>query len=103
MKTASINVRIDEAIKLDLDEIFEELGLTLSDAVRVFLRKAWRSHGFPFDVRLEPSAEVLETIAEANAIASGAIPSKAYKSAKELFDDLDREILQEEASENSLC
>ena len=46
------NVRIDPDLKEQTNAVFEELGLTLSTAVNVFLRAVVREGGMPFDVKL---------------------------------------------------
>ena len=51
--TTNINVRVDSLLKAQAEEIFSELGLTLSAAVTVFLRNAVRYRGIPFELRLE--------------------------------------------------
>ena len=54
--TTNINVRVDSRLKAQAEEIFGELGLTLSAAVTVFLRNAVRHRGIPFELRLEAPA-----------------------------------------------
>ena len=51
--TTNINVRVDGQLKAQAEEIFSELGLTLSAAVTVFLRNAVRYRGIPFELRLD--------------------------------------------------
>jgi addiction module RelB/DinJ family antitoxin len=51
MATKSHNIRIDEKVKAEATAIFADLGLTLSDAVNVFLRKAVAERGIPFEVK----------------------------------------------------
>jgi DNA-damage-inducible protein J len=46
------NIRIDPDLKEQANAIFEELGLTLSTAVNVFLRAVVREGGMPFDMKL---------------------------------------------------
>ena len=46
------NIRIDPDLKEQANAVFEELGLTLSTAVNVFLRAVVREGGMPFDVKL---------------------------------------------------
>ena len=65
MSMTNLNVRIDEDVKRRAEEICQELGLTLSTAVNVFLRQTVRSGGIPFDVRLKPPAETLRAMADA--------------------------------------
>ena len=51
-KAVNVSLRIDEDVKRESEELFGELGLTLSAAVNVFLRQAIRHGGIPFDVRI---------------------------------------------------
>jgi DNA-damage-inducible protein J len=64
MATKSHNIRIDEKVKTEATALFASLGLTLSDAVNVFLRKAVAERGFPFEVA---SNNVTESIEERRA------------------------------------
>ena len=70
MATASnFSVRIDSEVKTQSEAIFNDLGLNLTTAINVFLRKAIQAGGFPFDVRLDtPSKETLLAIQEAENI-----------------------------------
>lgn len=47
---AQINIRIDDDLKTKADELFEELGLTMTTACTMFIRQALRQGGIPFDV-----------------------------------------------------
>jgi len=51
--TTSLNIRIDAELKKQSEEIFKELGLTMSAAMTIFLRQTVRTNGIPFDMRLE--------------------------------------------------
>ena len=44
-----LQVRIDDELKNQATEIFNELGIDLSTAVRMFLKKAVLEKGLPFD------------------------------------------------------
>lgn len=46
------NIRIDPELKDGAGAIFDELGLTLSTAVNVFLRAVVREGGIPFEMRV---------------------------------------------------
>lgn len=50
---ANINVRTDDGLKKQAEEILEDLGLSLTSAVNVFLRAVVRSNGLPFELKLE--------------------------------------------------
>lgn len=48
-------IRIDPEVKREASAILDELGLSMSGAVNVFLRAVIREGGMPFDVRLGPA------------------------------------------------
>lgn len=91
-KTANINIRIDPETKAGAEQLFAKFGITLTDAVNIFLHQSLMVGGLPFDMKL-PSyyAETEAAMQEAMDIAAGKIPAKSYASARELFEELDRE------------
>ena len=50
MAVVSTNIKIESDLKRDAQTLFEELGMTLSTAVNIFLRQALREHGIPFRI-----------------------------------------------------
>ena len=91
-KTAAINMRIEPEVKADAESIFKSLGLTLTEAINVFLHKSIIEGGLPFDVR-QPryNADTEAAMAEARSIMSGKINARSYGSARELFAELEAE------------
>lgn len=65
MSTASLNIRIDSNVKKQAQELFNALGMDMTTAINVFLRKAIQRQGMPFEVALDrlPS-ETREAFAE---------------------------------------
>jgi DNA-damage-inducible protein J len=51
MKTDTLTMRIDPKVKLKAQETLEPLGLSIAQAVDIFLRKVAAVGGIPFDVR----------------------------------------------------
>lgn len=47
-KTAHINIRIDPTVKADAEAVFASLGISLTDAINVFLYTSILEGGFPF-------------------------------------------------------
>jgi DNA-damage-inducible protein J len=87
MATSNLNVRIDSELKKQSEEIFNELGLTMSAALTVFLRQAVRFNGLPFEMRLNiPNEETLAAISDVNLDKN---MSRQFHSVKELMEDLD--------------
>ncbi len=89
MAAANFTVRIDSEVKSQSEAIFNDLGLNLTTAINVFLRKAIQAGGFPFDVRLDAtSKESLLAIQEAEAISQEIregkrIPFNSWEAAKD--------------------
>lgn len=50
-KTASINVRVTKEVKAQAEELFASFGITLSDAINMFLHKSLMVEGLPFDLK----------------------------------------------------
>lgn len=59
MSESVIRSRIDSNIKLEAQVLLERLGLTMSDAIRLFLHQVVIEKGLPFQVKLS-SAEAQE-------------------------------------------
>ena len=82
-----IHVRIDEQLKEKAAETLDAMGLSLSDAVRVFLVRVVAEKQMPFSLKV-PNAETLSSMAEADEI----IASKRarYKTGADLIHDLEK-------------
>lgn len=52
-ETTAYSVRLDPELKEEALELFNQLGLTLSSAVNVFLRQSLREQGIPFIVTMD--------------------------------------------------
>ena len=51
MNETVIRSRIDPAIKQEASRLLEKMGLTMSDAIRLFLHRVTIDKGLPFDVK----------------------------------------------------
>ncbi len=56
MSETIIRARVDELEKLECESIFKSLGLTMSEAVRLFIRQVNTVKGLPFELKLTASA-----------------------------------------------
>ena len=52
--TANINIRVDSNIKSEAQDVFLSLGLDMTTAINIFLRKVIQRRGIPFDVVAAP-------------------------------------------------
>jgi DNA-damage-inducible protein J len=66
MANTEVRVRIDEHTKDLAAAVLSEIGLTVSDAVRLLMVRIARDGALPFD-RLIPNAETISAIEEARA------------------------------------
>ena len=92
----NINIRLDSELNEQAQNLFNHLGLDLSTAVKIFLNRSIAYGGIPFEV-YDPNynPETINAIKESEDILNGKVPSKAYRSARELFDELDKEMDEE--------
>ena len=58
------SMKLDKIAKEDAKAIFQKLGLTMGDAVNLFLRQVKLNNGLPFEVKI-PNKETKKAIEEA--------------------------------------
>lgn len=91
-KTANINIRIDPETKSSAEALFSSFGITVTDAINIFLRKSIMEGGLPFEMKQPRYNEETEAaMDEAKAIMKGQVQTKRYPSARVLFKELDGE------------
>ncbi|MCM1264466.1 MAG: type II toxin-antitoxin system RelB/DinJ family antitoxin [Butyrivibrio sp.] len=89
MATVQTQIRIEEDVKKQAVELFNQLGIDMSSAVNMFLRQAIMRGGLPFSVeipRFKP--EVIEAMEEAKKISKDP-NTKRYASFAEALEDMD--------------
>lgn len=88
-KTANINLRIDPEKKQQAESLFSSFGISVTDAINIFLNTSIMEGGFPFQIK-QPryNKETELAMEETRQIALGNISVKHYSSVDELFDDL---------------
>ena len=84
--TAMVHVRVDERLKAQAAETLAAMGLSVSDAVRVFLTRVVAEQQLPFPLQV-PNAETRAAMVEADAIVR--TRRARFGTAAELFDDLE--------------
>lgn len=58
-KTATLTIRLDPQLKEDTKKVLDDLGLTTTQAVTLFLKQVSLQKGLPFSVAM-PNAETLK-------------------------------------------
>ncbi len=51
-RTANIYTRVDPVVKEQAEEILNQLGIPMSNAIGMFLRQVVMQNGIPFDMKL---------------------------------------------------
>lgn len=90
-RDASINIRTDSEIKALAESLYASFGITLSDAINMFLNVSVMEGRLPFELKQQKfNAETIAAIDEADAIIEGRKNAKTYKDFDELMEDLDK-------------
>ena len=88
-KNASLSIRLDYDLKKNAEAVYSRYGLSLAEAVTVFIHQSCNVGGLPFDLRpAHPNAETLAAMAEAERISRDPTV-KGYRDMNALFEDLD--------------
>ncbi len=63
----NLNIRIDGKLKTEAEAVLCRLGLTTSDAVRIFFSQIRNTQSIPFELKLpdSPSQQTIQAISEA--------------------------------------
>lgn len=83
LKTTDVRSRIEPEIKDRASTVLAQCGLTLSDAIRLFLRQVVAQQGLPFEIRT-PNAQTIAAMSEARSIRRA-----RFGTAKERIDELE--------------
>jgi DNA-damage-inducible protein J len=86
MLTTDVRCRIDAKTKADAAEVIEAMGLNVSDAIRLFLKRVATDGTIPFDLRI-PNAKTIAAIKELEMPKSKS-KLKKYKSVESMHKDL---------------
>ncbi len=92
MANINVTIRMDEDIKHQADDLFSDLGMSLSGAITVFIKQAIRQQAIPFTIARDvPNQETLEAIEEVQRLKNDPA-KKTYDSFNEILKELDSEI-----------
>ncbi|MBX3569508.1 MAG: type II toxin-antitoxin system RelB/DinJ family antitoxin [Rhizobiaceae bacterium] len=85
--TAFVRARIDEALKDEAAAVLAEMGLTVSDVVRMTLTRVARDKALPFDLKI-PNAETRAAMEESRAMMKER--RSRFGDGRDLIDALDK-------------
>ena len=96
-KTANVNVRIQENIKKQAEDILEIIGIPRATAIDMFYRQIILNKGLPFSLTIPKNAPILEDMNEKDfnlMMANGysqALQGDSYN-IDEVFDELEKDL-----------
>ena len=86
-QTSMLHIRVDDDIKDQATQALTAMGLSVSDAVRLFLRRVVVEQAFPLELKV-PNAETLAAMEESRAMM--AKRRARFATADALFADLEK-------------
>lgn len=89
MASTNINIRIDADLKKSAEELFNDLGLTMSSAITMFLKCAVNNDGIPFAVRRSiPNPVTQAALSEYKDMQEQPDQYKRYTSAESMINEV---------------
>ncbi len=87
-KTDTLHIRIEPSVKRKAEETLNDLGLSITEAINVFLNQVILHDGIPFEIK-KPRYNV-ETIKVLEDTKKGKNLSKSFTDVDEMFKELDK-------------
>lgn len=86
MSQGTLTLKIDSETKKQFNEFCEEVGINMTTAINMYIKKVVRDQKIPFELFLDKSN--IETLEVLNDVAEHKNLSRKFKSVKELIEDL---------------
>jgi DNA-damage-inducible protein J len=86
-QTSMLHVRVDDETKIQATEALAAMGLSVSDAVRLFLRRVVAEQAVPFELKV-PNDQTRLAINESRALMASR--RARFKTPETLFDDFEK-------------
>jgi DNA-damage-inducible protein J len=88
-KSSNLNIRIDPKTKESVEKLYSNFGITITDAVNMFLHQSLLTGGLPFSVKLpEPNATTLAAMKEIDEMIDNKTPSSS-QSVDDFFKEME--------------
>ena len=86
-RSTMLHVRVDDEIKTQASEALAAMGLSVSDAVRILLKRVVNDQAFPLELKV-PNAQTRAAMEEARTMMKSR--ASRFDSADTLIDDLEK-------------
>ena len=86
---AQISIRVDDEVKQNAEQVCEEIGMSISTAINIYLKRLGREGRIPFEVKADrPNKETIDAMED---VLHGRNLGKTFTSVEELMEDLNAE------------
>ena len=91
-KTTSMNIRIEPNLKKEVEEILNDLGMNISEAITIYFKQIVLTDSIPLQIkRSKFNKETLNAIKEADEIMKHPENYKSYNDVYEMIEEIDDE------------
>lgn len=89
MNYADINVRVDPDLMRSAERLYEDLGLSVSTAINIFLKASINCGGLPFELKRDiPNNDTIEALSEYAEMIEHPEKYKSYATIEEAVKDV---------------
>ncbi len=86
-QTSMLHIRVDDEMKTQAGIALDAMGLTVSDAVRILLKRVVSDQAFPLELKV-PNAITTAAMGESRKLIKAG--KRRFKSTEALFNDLEK-------------
>lgn len=92
MSATDIRLRVTPEMKIEAEKVFKKMGMTMSEAMRIFLSQCINSGGLPFKPHVKiPNAETINILNQSRE----GIGVTSNISVEEMFNEIYQELEEE--------
>ena len=96
MGQTNLNIRLDEDLKKEFNLLCDDLGMNVTTAINIFIKKAVREWGIPFEVKGEKASREIFLKALENVPVCDEIENKEIMEALDSMSEDDKKIIKSE-------
>lgn len=86
---SQISIRIDDNVKKEAENVCKDIGISLSSAINIYLKRIGRERRIPFELTSEiPNAKTLAAMRETEEILTHPENYKSYSSFEEILKEV---------------
>ncbi len=90
---AQISIRVDDEVKQNAEQVCEEIGMSISTAINIYLKRLSREGRIPFEVKADrPNKETIEAMEEVLRMKQDPTIGKTYTDVESMMEELLYEV-----------